>query len=50
MFNPSGANPPKWSNTLKQFVDNLPTNCLSVFDHIVMLAPKGFIFFTGKRS
>ena len=21
MFNPSGANPPKWSNTLKQFVD-----------------------------
>ena len=21
----------KWSNTLKQFVGNLPTNCLSVF-------------------
>ena len=23
----------KWSNTLKQVVGNLPTNCLSVFDH-----------------
>ena len=27
----------KWSNTLKQFVDNLPTNCLSVSDHFVIL-------------
>ena len=25
----------KWSNTLKQFVGNLATNCLSVFDHFV---------------
>ena len=32
------ANPTKWSNTLKQFVGNLPTNCLSVFDHFVELA------------
>ena len=32
-FNPLGANPTKWSNTLKQFVGNLATNCLSVFDH-----------------
>ena len=31
----------KWSNTLKQFVDKLPTNCLSVFDHFVGLALKG---------
>ena len=31
----------KWSNTLKQFVGNLPTNCLSVFDHFVGLALKG---------
>ena len=31
----------KWSNTLKQFVGNLPINCLSVFDHFVGLALKG---------
>ena len=31
----------KWSNTLKQFVVKLPTNCLSVFDHFVGLALKG---------
>ena len=35
------ANPTKWSNTLKQFVGKLPTNCLSVFDHFVGLALKG---------
>ena len=29
-FNSLSANPTKWSNTLKQFVGNLPTNCLSV--------------------
>ena len=27
----------KWSNTLKQFVGKLPTNCFSVFDHFVGL-------------
>ena len=43
-FNPLSANPTKWSNTLKQFVGNLPTNCLSVFDHFVELALKGLIF------
>ena len=32
-FNPLSANFTKWSNTLKQFVGNLSTNCLSVFDH-----------------
>ena len=31
----------KWPNTLKQFDDNLLTNCLSVFDHFVKLALKG---------
>ena len=31
--NPLSADPTKWSNTLKQFVGNLPTNCLSVFNH-----------------
>ena len=35
--NPLCANPTKWSNTLKQ----LPTNCLSVFDHFVGLVTKG---------
>ena len=37
---PLSANPLKWSNTLKQFVNKLPTNCLSVFDHFVILALK----------
>ena len=42
-INPLSAYPTKWSNTLKQFVDNLPTNCLSVFDYFVGLVLKGFI-------
>ena len=42
-FNPLSANPTKWSNTLKQFIGNLPMNCLSVFDHFVKLALKGII-------
>ena len=41
MFNSFKANFLKWSNTLKQFVGNLPTNCLSVFDHFMGLALKG---------
>ena len=41
LINPLSANPTKWSNTLKQFVGILPTNCLSVFDHFVGLALKG---------
>ena len=40
-FNPLSANPTKWSNTFKQFVGNLPKNCLSLFDHFVKLALKG---------
>ena len=40
-FNPLNANPTKWLNTIKQFVVNLPANCLSVFDHFVGLAFKG---------
>ena len=40
-FSLLSANPTKWSNTLKQFVPNLPTNCLSVSDHFVKLALKG---------
>ena len=41
LFNVLRANPTKWSNTLKQFVGNLPTNCLCVFDYFVGLALKG---------
>ena len=52
IFNPLSANLTKRSNTLKQFVAKLPTNCLSVFDHFVKLALKGlmknFIFCTVK--
>ena len=40
-INPFSANFTKLSNTLKQFVGNLPTNCLSVFDYFVGLALKG---------
>ena len=40
-INPLSANPEKWSNTLKQIVGNLPTICLSVFDHFMNLALKG---------
>ena len=42
-FNPLSAKFIKWSNTLKQFVGKLPTNCLSVFDHFMGLALKGLI-------
>ena len=35
VINPLNANPEKWSNTLKQIVGNLPTICLSVFDHFM---------------
>ena len=41
MLNHLNANPTKWSNTLKQFVGNLPANCLSVFDRFVRLALTG---------
>ena len=39
-LSPLSANPTKWSDTLKQFVGNLLTHCLSVFDHFVKLALK----------
>ena len=44
---PLSANFTKWSNTLKQFVGKLPTNCFSVFDHFVGLALKGLTFFNN---
>ena len=43
-IDPLNANIAKWSNTFKQFVGKLPTNCLSVFDHFVGLALKRLIF------
>ena len=49
-FNPFSANFTKWSNSLKQFAGNLPTNCLSVFDHFVELALTGLIIFTNISS
>ena len=42
-FNPLSAIITKWSNTLKQFVGKLATNCLSVFDHFVGFALKGLM-------
>ena len=39
-MNSLSANPTKWLNTLKQFVGNLPINCLSVFHHFVKLVLK----------
>ena len=47
-FNPLSASFTKWSNTLEQFVDKLPTNCLSVFDHFVGLGRKGLTLFYAK--
>ena len=39
-LNPLSAKLTKWPNTLKQFVGNLPMNCLSVFGHFEGLALK----------
>ena len=41
LVNPLSAIPTKWSNTLTQFVGNLPTNCLRVYYHFVGMALKG---------
>ena len=41
MFAKMSTNPRKWPNTPKQFVGNLPTNCLSAFDHFMKFAIKG---------
>ena len=40
VLNPLTVSFTKWSNTLKQFFGNLPTNFLSVFGHFVGLALK----------
>ena len=48
-LNPLSANPENWSNTLKQIVGNLPTICLSVFDHFMNLAPKGLNIYRNLK-
>ena len=42
-FNPLSANPKKRPNTLKQFVNKLPANCLSVLSNFVNLALIGLM-------
>ena len=49
-LNPLSAKFIKWSNTLKQIVGNLPTICLSVFDHFSGLAFKGLILINIKTA
>ena len=49
-INPLSTNFPKWSNTLKQFIDKLCTNCLSVFDLFVGLALKELKNFVAQDS
>ena len=41
MLNTLSPNPKKWSNTLKQFVNEFLTHCSSVFDYFVGLAIEG---------
>ena len=53
-INPVSTNPTKWSNTLKEFVGKLPTNCLSVLDHFAGLAFNGLngsvrVFFVSRK-
>ena len=44
-LNPLSLIPKKWSNTLKELLGKLPTNCLSVFDHFSGLALIGLIVY-----
>ena len=46
--NPLSAKLTKWPNTLKQFVGNLATNCLSVFGHFMRLVLKGLLYLAMK--
>ena len=48
--NPLRTNSTKWSNTLKQFVGQLLTNYLSVFDHFVRLALEGLSYTLFKEG
>ena len=48
ILNPLSGNHTEWSNTPKQIIGNLPTNCLSVFDHFGGLVLKGLMSRTKK--
>ena len=37
IFDPLSANPTKWSNTLKQFIGNLPTMIKWTYDFFVFM-------------
>ena len=50
LFDPLSSSPTEWSNTLKQFVGKVPTNCLSLFDHFVGLALKGLSYLKTDTS
>ena len=45
LVNPLSANPIKWLNTLKQFV-----NCVNVLDHFIGLALKGLRKVFAKKE
>ena len=49
-INPLSAKLTKWPNTLKQFVGNLPKNCLSVSHHFMGLALKGLIYYCWRHA
>ena len=49
LVNPSGANPTKWSNTLKQCVGFCQRIALCAFDHFVGLALKGLRCFSDSQ-
>ena len=48
-INPLSANPTKLPNTPRQFVGNLPMNCLTVFDYFAKLAFKGLRLLISKN-
>ena len=50
ILNPLSVSFTKLSNTPKQFIGNLPTNCLSESGHFVGLALKTLIQFTTKNK
>ena len=45
VFKLLSANLTKWSNTLKQFLDKQPANCLSLFDLFIGLALKARVLY-----
>ena len=49
LINTLSANPQN-GETLKEFVGNLSTNCLSVFVHLVKLALKGLVETMLRKS